>query len=578
MTRGRDTEQPTPERDMEVCISLPDGQTIARQRLTRVLNTIGSDAHADVRVSAVPARWALLRRDGETFELRLLGTGKSLTLGSDRPMRVDGVELTVRPCDDPETEAGLPIRELAESLASVQAPDDALRLLLRGLIAATKADSGAVVLREPDGFVVSAAEQEDGAALPGAHELLSDTVIHDVLASGQKLRVEDLEADARYANVPSVMSLRLRSVLCTPLLLGGKVLGALYLGRRRLRLAFSERHAADLMVLATMAVPLLIQLRRLRDRDRRGPVMDLVVGECPAMQEVQQLVARVAPTELGVLLQGETGTGKGVVARAIHEASPRAGRPMMALNCAAVPEGLLASELFGARKGAFTGSVADRRGLVEAADGSTLFLDEVGDMPLTMQAALLRVLEDKTVTRIGDTEPRPVDFRLVAATNRDLDVEVRAGRFRQDLLYRLREFPLELPPLRVRGEDILLMAHLFLPQAERQLGLPSHSLTQPTQHRLTTHPWPGNVRELRAVMRRAAILAEGPSIRPEDLRIDAPLVRPEAPERLDLPLAQAREAFEARYIKAVLEHHQGNREAAAAALGISVRTLYRHLP
>ena len=476
-------------------------------------------------------------------------------------------------------DAGLPIHELAESLASVDAPDDALRLLLRGLIAATQADSGAVVLREPEGFVVSAAEQDDGVALPGAEELLSDTVIHDVLASGQRLRVEDLEADTRYAKVPSVISLRLRSVLCTPLLLGGKVLGALYLGRRRLRSAFSERHAADLMVLATMAVPLLIQLRRLRDQERRGPAMDLIVGECPAMREVQRLVTRVAPTELGILLQGETGTGKGVVARAIHEGSQRAGRPLVALNCAAVPEGLLASELFGARKGAFTGAIADRRGLVEAADGSTLFLDEVGDMPLTTQAALLRVIEEKTVTRIGDTEPRPVDFRLVAATNRDLDEEVKEGRFRQDLLYRLREFPLELPPLRARGEDILLMAHLFLRQAELQLGLLSHSLPDATQRKLTSHRWPGNVRELKAVMRRAAILAEGTSVGLEDLRIDAPVGRGESlPERLDMTLSEAREAFEGRYIRAVLEHHQGNREAAAAALGISVRTLYRHLP
>ncbi len=257
-----------------------------------------------------------------------------------------------------------------------------------------------------------------------------------------------------------------------------------------------------------MALPLLAQLRRARVA---GPVDELLVGE--SLEAVRELVRRVAPSDLSVLILGETGTGKEVAARAVHAASPRASTPMIALNCAAVPESLLAVELFGCKKGAYTGAVSDRKGRIEAADGSTLFLDEVGDMPVPMQVALLRVLEEKAVTRVGENVERPVDFRLVAATSKDLDEEVEAGRFRKDLLYRLRELAVVLPPLRDWRDDVLLLARLFLRQAEQQLGLRARRLSPAAEKALARHAWPGNVRELRAVMRRASILCDGDAIR-----------------------------------------------------------------
>jgi transcriptional regulator with PAS, ATPase and Fis domain len=254
---------------------------------------------------------------------------------------------------------------------------------------------------------------------------------------------------------------------------------------------------------------------------------------------------------------------------------------MVALNCAAVPESLLAVELFGCKKGAYTGAVSDRKGRIEAAHGSTLFLDEVGDMPLPMQVSLLRVLEEKAVTRVGENEERAVDFRLVAATSKDLDAEVEAKRFRKDLLYRLRELAVTLPPLRERGEDILLLATLFLRQAERQLGLRARQLDGATVSVLRRHRWEGNVRELRAVMRRASILCDGAVIDPAHLALDAPpSSSPSDETRLgdpNRPLAEARDAFVVRYVEATLDRYEGNREAAAVALGISVRSLYRYL-
>jgi DNA-binding NtrC family response regulator len=363
---------------------------------------------------------------------------------------------------------------------------------------------------------------------------------------------------------------------------GERVLGALFFGRRDLQRPFSDAQARELVVLGSMAVPVLAQLRR---GPAAGASDALLVGEHPTVVELRRMVARVARSDLGVLIVGETGTGKEVTARAIHAASPRAARRMVAINCSGVAPGLLEAELFGYARGAFTGAIADRAGRIEEASGSTLFLDEVGDMPLAMQAALLRVLQEREVVRVGEGTPRPVDLRLVAATHKDLAAEVAAGRFRDDLLFRLREVTVELPPLRARGDDIGLLARLFLHQAERELSLPVHALAPSAEARLGAHDWPGNVRELRAVMRRAAVLCDGVEITGADLQLGAsasaaPAAAAAAPAPLgDLgrTLAAARDDFIRRFVAAVLEAHGGDREAAAAALDISVRSLYRHL-
>ncbi len=279
-------------------------------------------------------------------------------------------------------------------------------------------------------------------------------------------------------------------------------------------------------------------------------------------------------------MHGPSGAGKEVVARALHARSRRAGKPLVAINCAAVSASLLDAELFGYKKGAFTGAAADRAGLIEAAAGGALFLDEIGDMPLAMQAALLRVLEQREVRRLGETEARPVDFRLFAATHRDLAAEVAAGRFREDLLYRIQEVRVDVPPLRDRGDDVLLLARVFLQQLEHQLGLAPHALAPAAQAALRAHPWPGNVRELKAAMRRAAILADGATITAPDLQLAAPpAAAPGGPGLGDptRPLAEARDAFVRAYVEAAVARHGGDREAAARELDIGVRSLYRYL-
>ncbi len=548
-----------------------------RLPIANAITTIGADEHADIRLAHAATQWAVVRCDPEALTVRHLASGVSHRLAVGDAVTLDGITVACEARDELET--GPAFETMAGELASAQSAQQALAQLLAGAIDASRAETGAVIISERGDYRVAVARDSAGQPLERAAELLSDTIVRDVLASGERVCLTNVAADHRYRTVPSVVSLHLRSVVCLPLRMDGKNLGALFLGRRDARRPFGDRVVADLKVLAAMAVPLLAQLRRTDP----PPASDSLLGDSSAMAEVRRLIERVGPSDLSVLVLGDSGTGKELVARAIHGASRRASRPLIALNCASVPETLLGAELFGYAKGAFTGAMSERKGLIEAAEGSTLFLDEVGDMPLAMQAALLRVLEQREVKRLGETEPRPVDFRLIAATNRNLEDDVRSGRFREDLLFRLKELTLELPPLTARGDDVLLLAHFFLRQAEAQLGLALHAIGDAAARALREHTWPGNARELRAAMRRAAVLADHRELAPADLALPGgPARAQEADDEAGLgdlsrPLAQARDSFVRTYVEAVVERHGGNRETAAKALGIGVRTLYRHL-
>jgi DNA-binding NtrC family response regulator len=542
-----------------------------RARVTRMVTTIGAADSADIRLPGLRPQWAVLRRKGGQLALSLMDSGEIHTLEPGRSLVVDGVTLSWR---GEEAGEGLPVARLAEVLTDAVEPVEALRALLGEIVSAAGAETGAVLLRDEGDFTVAVAQDAAGQPLEGAGTLLSDTIVREVLDSARPVHVADAAVDTRYGQVPSVVSLALRAVLCAPMTLKGRVVGAIFLGKKDARVPFGARFAEELRVVASLAVPLLSQMRRAAGRETQARAL---VGDHAVVAELRKLIDRVAPSDLTVLVTGETGTGKEVVARAIHERSLRGAHPLVAINCSAVPESLLAAELFGAKKGAFTGAVADRKGRIEHADASTLFLDEVADMPLAMQAALLRVLEEREVVRVGESVPRAVDFRLIAATHKDLDEEVAAGRFREDLLYRLNEFRIVLPPLRQRGDDILLLARLFLQQTEGQLGLRPHHIDHDVAGLLLAHRWPGNVRELRATMRRAAVLAEGEVLRPADLQLAPPRRAGETAAGSEQPLAEARDAFVVQHVRAMVERCGGDREVAARRLGVSLRSLYRYL-
>jgi two-component system response regulator AtoC len=294
-----------------------------------------------------------------------------------------------------------------------------------------------------------------------------------------------------------------------------------------------------------------------------------IVTRSARMQEVLRVVERVAPTESAVLLLGESGTGKELVARAIHERSPRAERPFVPIHCGALPREVLESELFGHEKGAFTGAVSAKPGLIELADGGSLLLDEVGEMEPDSQVKLLRVLETGLFFRVGGTRPRQVDVRLVAATNRDLTAAMRRGQFREDLFYRINTITLLLPPLRERGEDIALLAQHFL-QTNATYGL--KRLSPAALAALEDYAWPGNVRELLHVIQRGVILCKGEEITPADL---PPEVTGQAPASGSA--SPTLEAMERQHIVATLRRVGGHRGKAAAVLGIDPKTLYRKI-
>lgn len=314
-----------------------------------------------------------------------------------------------------------------------------------------------------------------------------------------------------------------------------------------------------------------------------------LIGRSPAFQHMLGLVARVAPSQASVLLLGESGTGKELVARTVHEASGRAQRPLVAVDCASLPENLFESELFGHERGAFTGASTARGGLVEAASGGTLFLDEVGDIALAMQVKLLRLLETGTYRRVGSTELRHADIRVVAATHRDLDRMVSEGRFREDLYYRLSTFPIHLPSLRERRDDMALLATALLARVAPQRLL---HLSAPALALLQAQDYPGNVRELRNLLERSALLCDGDTL--EATHVQQALLsgrRPVGAGPKGLPAGEDASTLQARFtpglgalqaleragLQQLVARHQGSRAALAAQLGISERSLYRKL-
>ena len=335
----------------------------------------------------------------------------------------------------------------------------------------------------------------------------------------------------------------------------------------------------------------LLVLRKAEERERlrldnlrlrreiaraRGPSRLIVEG--PAMKEVLRVVQKVAPTNTTVLIEGESGTGKEVVARALHELSPRAERAFVAVNCGAIPEQLIESELFGHAKGAFTDARTARRGLFEEAEGGTLLLDEIGELPLAVQPALLRVLQEGEVRRVGDARSARVDVRVLAATNKDLAQLVAAGRFREDLFYRLNVVQLRLPPLRERTEEIAALATRFIDQQAARAGVPARPLSPRAMDLLMRYRWPGNVRELENALERALVLSDDESIEAESLpeAVRAGAAPEPVPSRLDpddLSVKRAQRVLEADLIRRALERTGGNRTRAAEMLELSPRAL-----
>jgi transcriptional regulator with GAF, ATPase, and Fis domain len=427
---------------------------------------------------------------------------------------------------------------------------------------------------------VKVARNVDRKSLPPDEVLFSESIVQKALKDGEPQLVLDALNNREFSGCTSVINLKLASVACIPLKIGGETRGVLYLGTERLLDILDEVRLRTLMIFAGSAAVIVqnVMLIESLERDNRSLKEEVkasrfgsLIGSCAGMQDLFTRVQRVAPTDVPVLVLGETGTGKELVARELHGRSAVASGPFIAVNCGAIPENLIESELFGHVRGAFTGAVSATIGKFQAAHNGTLFLDEVGELPQALQVKLLRVLQDSMVTRVGGSRPEKVNVRLITATNRVLADEIRSGRFREDLYYRIAVVSLTLPPLRERGGDIEMLAQYFLKRFAAETSVGVRGFSPEGLKALRKYRWPGNIRELENRVRKAVLFANGPQVTLADLEI------PEEDERPVVPLSEARDRFERDYVLEVLRKNRGNRTQTARDLGVEPRTIFRYV-
>jgi transcriptional regulator with GAF, ATPase, and Fis domain len=409
-------------------------------------------------------------------------------------------------------------------------------------------------------------------------------VVGRALATSEPQIVQDVRKDPSWTSqFDKASGFQTRNLLCVPMRGKDKqTIGVLEVLNKTD--SYTPEDIATMDVLATQIVAALDNVRELEaivrsshELDSQARLAARIVGESTPIIALRGTIERVARTDLPVLILGESGTGKDVVARAVHYSSPRQHHPYIPINCAAIAETLIESELFGHEKGAFTGAHETRAGKFEAASGGTLFLDEIGDLSANGQAKLLRVLEEKVVYRVGGTAPIPVDTRVIAATNRNLADTVRSGKFREDLFYRLTVVTLDLPPLRDRRDDVMVLAEHFMEVFCKDAGRKPLKFSPEARKRLEQHEWPGNIRELRNLLERVAYLCQGERVEAADLAIIQRVSKDRANPYSEMTLAEGTDAFQRDHIQYAIDRANGNMSEAAKLLGLHRPNLYRKM-
>jgi transcriptional regulator with GAF, ATPase, and Fis domain len=559
------------------------------------------DKQGEILVNAKKKRRArLVHGDRLTLgdaELSFSMFDEPLAISRRVPATTDGEAVTLSDTQLHLTQqqlAGLrKLYEFSEKLMTLKDIDRLLDAMLDAVVEVTGAEKGLILLND-DAFVTGDADASSSSrparirasrnvrreAITDTSDAISDSIVRKVVETGRPVIVSDALSDAQFATSESVLALRLSSVMCAPLVSQGHVQGVLYVGNDQVKGLF-ERSQLDVLSIFAGQASLILQnallLNALR-ADKEKLVAELkdkrfgeIIGACPSMMEVFRKLQKVATTDISVLITGETGTGKELIAREVHRRSGRASGPFVVINCGAIPENLIESELFGHVRGAFTGAVASRPGKFQVANGGTLFLDEIGELPLNLQVKLLRALQERVVFRVGDSKPEKVDIRIVAATNRVLEEEIRAGRFREDLYYRLNVVNIYLPPLRERGDDVLIIAKALLSKQAEELASQVQGFTPQALAAIKKSPWPGNIRQLENRIKKGLVLCDRTLLAPEDLDLG------KDEDSSILPLEKAKEEFQRKYVLEILERNNGNRTQTARDLGVDPRTIFRYL-
>ncbi len=578
------------------------GQSPTIYHLHKKITSLGSSRDNDIVLPdpLVPDGFAI-HFDGQTYTVfapkktEFVVNGKKRSkhkLTHDERLVIGAVDLRFAMVDDvavqpdeaantvADLDAYAKLFEFSDQLMHVRDLTELLDKLMDAVIQITNADKGFLILAEGETLDIKVARNLNRENIADAISQLSDSIIAKVVKTRRPVIISDAMSDDEFSGAKSVMHLKVSSVICTPLLDRGRLLGLIYVGNDSIRDLFQDQTLRVLTIFAAQAAlivanallldELRVDNKRLHERLEAYRFGE-IVGTSPPMQAVFRKVEKIAPTDISVMITGETGTGKELIAREIHNRSPRALKPFVTINCGAIPENLLESELFGHVKGAFTGAVSNKQGKFQAADGGTLFLDEIGEMPIELQVKILRALQERVVFRVGDTRPETCDIRILAATNRDLEKEIHNGRFREDLYYRLNVVNVELPPLRVRGDDVLVIARYLMSRYSREYDAKVKGFSPNAAVSIRKHNWPGNIRELENRIKKAIVLCESTVIGPDDLGLTGDVL-PQI-----LTLADAKDKFQRDYINEVLALNNGNRTKTARDLGVDPRTVFRHL-
>lgn len=574
------------------CVDRRD-QSISYFELTKSLLSIGSKEGNDIRLSSrdvLPTHANLLKRN-DGYQINLLDRSKKVYLNQSLIKRgtiqigdrldISTFQLTLIDGAPPKEDQRKELESLerlvlfSAKLMEEKEPNRLFSLLLQDIVQITRAEKGfIVVLKDKERHIAA------GHNISSNQSALSDTILDKVIKSKEPLIVSNALSDSTFGQAKSVVDLKISSVMCVPLLYRSNLIGVIYLGNDAITGLFEMKTLNLLTVWASQASLILhnalllnelqIDNNKLREK-LKAKDSSRIIGSCSEMKKVFHLIHRLAPTDLSILVLGETGTGKELIAKELHEKSDRKSRPFISINCGAIPENLLESELFGHKKGAFTGAVSDKIGKFEAAHTGTIFLDEIGEMPMNLQVKLLRVLQERKIERVGDLKARKLDIRVISATNKKLSEEITEGRFREDLFYRLAEVNIQLPPLRDRGTDIHDIALFFLKKYSKQYQSSVQGFGHGTVPSMLQYYWPGNVRQLESRIKKAVVMAESDLITAADLELE------QSKKQEFEPLDIATENFKQNYIKEALESNGWNKSQTARTLGVDPRTIFRYI-
>jgi Nif-specific regulatory protein len=473
--------------------------------------------------------------------------------------------------------------EIARSVNSILEPEELLERVLEIAMTHLSAERGFVILADPkkeNGYDVVTMKNFSSHRTSNEYAA-SSSVVTNVLNTGEAVLTFDAPNDERFESSASIIAQKILSIICVPLRTGDRIFGAVYLDSSTMLKEFNDESLKFLTIFGNLAgiaienakrySELQNQNERLKNEADVTYLFANLVGKSDKWKSALEIVQRVLDNDVAVLITGESGTGKELVAHAIHENGLRKGLAFVAVNCSAIPESLIESELFGYIRGAFTGANTNKKGLVEVADRGTLFLDEIADLPFNLQSKLLRLLQEKEYRRIGETINRSADIRVIAATNRDLKSEVKKGAFREDLYFRLDVVNIHLPSLRERKDDIPLLAKHFLLRSAQMYKRSIESIHPDAMQMLFANPWKGNVREFQNVIERAVVLCRGSQLTADDLVLDLDK------RNSILPNSMTLEEIERQIIETTLDEMDGNRRRTAEKLGVSLRWLQYRL-